>query len=198
MQMFDCEQGSQAWFDLRCGRPTASKFNKIVTSKGEPSDQRKAYLYQLAGEAVAGAMEKSYQSADMQRGIIMEEEARNLYTVVHEKVTKAGFCLADGPYKYGCSPDGLVGEAGVLEIKCPKASTHVKYLLVNKLPAEYFQQTQGQLLVTGREWIDFCSYYPGIKPLIIRVTPDEKFLSALRVELSVFCQELQDIIDKIK
>ena len=77
-------------------------------------------------------------------------------------------------------------------------ATHVGYLLSKKLPTEYFQQTQGQLMVAEREWVDFVSYYPSIKPLIIRVERDEEFIKKLRVELNMFCEELETIINKIK
>ena len=199
MQIINCEQLSPEWFEARCGVPSASNFDKLITSKGLPSKQRERYMYKLAGEKVSGTVEETYQNAAMLRGIEMEEEARDLYTVVTGRtVTEVGFCISDGPFKYGCSPDGLVGDDGSIEIKCPMAATHVGYLLANKLPTDYFQQVQGQLFVTGRKWTDFVSYYPGIKPLIIRVERDEVFIAALSIELIVFCKELETIINKIK
>jgi len=197
MKIYDFEQMSEEWFKIRCGIPTASNFDKLITSKGESSKQRQKYLYKLAGESVSGKAEETYQNVVMLRGIEMEEEARNLYTVATDnEVQKVGFCLADGGY--GASPDGLVGDKGNIEIKCPIASTHVEYLLANKLPTDYFQQTQGQILVTEREWVDFVSYYPGLKPLIVRVDRDDAFIKKLQIELEVFCQELKEVISKIK
>jgi predicted phage-related endonuclease len=196
MKIIDCLQGSPEWYAARCGIPSASSFDKIVTTKGEPSKQRTKYLYQLAGETITGLAEESYSNANMERGKIVEAEARSLYTFnTGKEVLQAGFCLAEG---YGASPDGLVGEEGCLELKCPIMATHVGYLLDNTLPMDYFQQVQGQLLVTGRKWVDFMSYYPAMKPLIIRVEIDEKFIKALKIELELFCDELKEIINKIK
>lgn len=196
MKIIDCVQGTPEWFAARCGIPSASNFDKILCANGNVSKQRIGYLYQLAGETVTGLTEESYQNGAMLRGKEMESEARQLYTLITGlEVKEVGFCLSEGS---GASPDGLVAEKGLLELKCPILKTQVSYLLENKLPVEYFQQTQGQLLVTDREWVDFMSYYPGLKPLLIRVTRDEKFIKALRIELGVFCEELKDIINQIK
>lgn len=197
MTILECQQGTPEWLAARCGKPTASCFDKIVTTKGASSTQRTKYMYQLAGERIAGKPEESYQSAAMQRGTEMEEEARRYYEFTKQcDVTQVGFCVSECK-RYGASPDGLVGDEGLLEIKCPSLAVHVGYLLEGKLPTEYFQQTQGQLFVTGRLWSDFISYYPGIKPLIIRVTPDVVFHKSLEAELNSFCGELDQIIKRI-
>ena len=196
MKVIDCLQYSPEWYAARCGIPTASSFDMILCADGKVSKQRTKYLYRLAGESITGIAEETYQNATMQRGKEMEAEARQLYSLITgEEVQQVGFCLADG---YGASPDGLVGEKGLLEIKCPNIATHVGYLLENVLPTDYFQQTQGQLLVTGREWCDFLSYYPGLRPLIIRVTRDEIFIKALKAELKKFCAELAEVRERIK
>lgn len=198
MKIIECQQLSPEWISARCGVPTASNFDKIVTSKGEVSKQRTKYLYQLAGEYITGNPEETYQSMAMLRGIELEGEARNLYQVINDSpIQKVGFCVTEGDYVYGASPDSLVGEDGSLEIKCPGLATHVGYLLDGKLPTDYFQQVQGQLLVTGRDWVDFVSYYPAIKPLIVRVNRDEKFIKSLTIELEIFCKELKELINKI-
>lgn len=199
MLVLDVEQQSPEWFAARCGIPTASNFDKIVTTKGESSKQYKKYLYQLAGELVAGSREETYQNAAMTRGIELEAEARELYELVTDNsVDTVGICYANEDKKYSCSPDGLIGEDGVLEIKCPLMATHVEYLLKGKLPTTYFQQVQGQLFVTNKKWCDFVSYYPALKPLIVRVERDEEFISKLEVALTNFCNELQEVIKKIK
>lgn len=195
MRIVDCVQGSPEWFAVRCGIPTASCFDQLITTKGLPSDSRKKYMYKLAGEFITGKPEEVYQNTAMVRGTEMEPEARSLYEVVHDvKVEKVGFCLADG---YGASPDGLVGDKGMVQIKCPTMAVHVGYLLENKLPTVYFQQVQGEMFVAEREWSDFVSYYPAIKPLIVRVNRDEKFISALRTELTKFIEELKETIKQI-
>lgn len=197
MKIFDCVQGGPEWHACRCGVPSASSFDCIITTEGKPSKQREQYLYKLAGERVTGMAEETYTNGAMQRGKEMEAEARRFYTFhTGKEVVEVGFCLADGGY--GASPDGLVSEDSCLEIKCPQLATHVGYLLENKLPTKYFQQTQGQLLVTERKYVDFISYYPAMKPLIIKVERDEKFIKVLRIELDVFCQQLEEITNKIR
>lgn len=198
MKLVNCVQGSPEWFSARCGIPTASNFDRIITSTGKPSAQRTKYLYQLAGERITGKPEETYQNGAMQRGKEMEAEARNFYDLTAtEIIMQVGLCLTDNGL-VGASPDGLVGSDGCLEIKCPLMATHVGYLLNGELPTEYFQQVHGELYVTGRKWIDFMSYYPRMAPLIVRVEPDKAFHSKLKVELEVFCAELDEIVQKIK
>lgn len=195
MQVHNCEQNTPEWFAVRLGVPSASNFDKIITLKGDPSKQSEKYLFKLAGEKVSGKQEDGYQNASMLRGIEIESEAKQMYELVKGvMVESVGFCTLDG---FGCSPDGLVGDEGLIEIKCPTIAVHVEYLLDGRLPSEYFQQVQGQLLVTGRKWTDFISYYPGLKPLIVRVYPDEKFHKALKAELGTFCSKLNEVIGRI-
>lgn len=194
------EQCSPEWFAARLGRPSASQFDKIITTKGERSKQRTKYMYQLAGERLAGAREDSYTNAAMQRGTEMEPEARALFELVHDiPVSQVGMCYRDEEKLYSCSPDGLIEEIkkGGLEIKCPSMAVHVEYLIGNKLPTDYFQQVQGSLFVTGREYWWFMSYYPGIKPLFVKVEPDLKFHAALQLELELFSDELSEIVGRI-
>ena len=199
MKIIECAQYSPEWWQARIGVPTASSFDKIVDSTGKPSKSRKNYLYQLAGELVAGKAEETYQNAAMLRGKELEAEARSFYELTNNvTVEQVGFCVTEGKTVYGCSPDSLVGEDGGLEIKCPLVHTHVGYLLDGSFPSAYFQQVQGNLLVTGRKWWDFISYYAALKPLVIRVLPDRKFQEILKAELENFCDELAEVVDKIK
>lgn len=199
MIVLDVEQGTQEWLAARCGIPTASNFDCIVTTKGEPSKQAQKYLYKLAGERVSGKPEESYQNGAMLRGIEMEAEAAALYEIMFDvKAEPVGICYADSQRLYACSPDRLVGPDGGLEIKCPQIHTHVGYLIDAVLPQEYFQQVQGQLYVTGRQWFDFMSYYPGLKPFIIRVYRDEPFIKRLAPALDGFCKALDEIVEMIR
>lgn len=199
MKIISAEQGTPEWLFARCGIPSASNFDKILDTSGKPSKQRTKYLFQLAGERVTGKVEETYQNATMLRGKEMEAEARQFYELTNGvMVEQVGFCITEGKVVYGASPDGMVGTEGLLEIKCPLIYTHVGYLLVGALPSDYIQQVQGQLLVTGREWCDFVSYYPGLKPLVVRVEPDKKLQKALAVELELFCKELDEIAEKIR
>lgn len=197
MRIFEMEQRSVEWYKVRCGVPTASEFDKIITTKGAISTQRKKYLYQLAGERLGGVVDETYQSFAMQQGVLKEGEARNLYNIASgDEVKQVGFCLSDDG-KYGCSPDGLVGKDGAYEVKCPLIHTHIGYLIENDVPTDYYTQVQGQLLVTGRKWTDFMSYFPGLKPLIVREEPDEVFHKLLKKALEEFTNELDDLVKRL-
>ncbi len=198
MKIIDVKQQTQEWLDVRIGIPTASNFEKIITSAGKRSTQREKYLYRVAGEALSGRYAETYKNANMEWGNLMEDEARETYSLISEnEVEQVGFCLADNGL-WGCSPDGLSGNDGLVEIKCPLPSTQVERLIKGKFPTTYVQQVQGQLFVTGKKWCDFISYYPGIAPFIIRVFPDEKFQELLKAELNSFCEDLAKIVKELK
>lgn len=207
MLIVNCEQMGDEWYRLKAGVPSASNFDKIVQVSGKPSKQREKYMYQLAGERITGIREEGYQNQAMIRGIEMEQEATTLYELIRGTISEKVGVVYPGPGKgeksFLASPDRLIrgnsGEVeGLLEIKCPQIHTHVAYLLNGKLEVEYFQQVQGQMLVTGLGWCDLMSYYPGLKPLIVRVNRDQGFISALAFELKLFCAELGKITEKIK
>lgn len=179
MRIDQNEQGSPEWLAARLGIPSASMFAKIVTTKGIWSASADAYINQLVAERLTGEREEVFQSHHMLRGTELEPDARDLYSLISDaEVTEVGFCLHD-TLSAGCSPDGLIGEDGGLEIKCPAPSTHVEYLRGEVLPSKYKQQVMGCLWITGREWWDFVSYHPTMKPLIVRVERDEEYIAAL-------------------
>ena len=192
-------QGTKEWKEARGGIPTASAFDMVITTKGEPSKQRQKYMYALAVEKITGVKEESYRNANMERGIEMEAEARQMYELMTDTaVETVGVCYQDERKLWGCSPDGLIDKDGALEIKCPTAPVHVEYILEGVLPTAYIQQTQGQLFITGRKWVDFMSYYPGVKPLIVRVFPDKTFQKSLAIELEIFVKQLNDVVEQIR
>lgn len=179
MRIDQHEQGSPEWLAARLGIPSASMFAKIVTTKGAWSTSADSYINQLVAERLTGEREEVFQSHHMIRGTELEPDARDLYSLMTDsEVTEVGFCLHD-TLAAGCSPDGLIGEDGGLEIKCPAPSTHVEYLRGGVLPSKYKQQVMGCLWITGREWWDFMSYHPTMKPLIVRVERDEEYIAAL-------------------
>jgi len=179
MRIDQNEQGSPEWLAARLGIPSASMFAKIVTTKGAWSTSADTYINQLVAERLTGEREEVFQSHHMIRGTELEPDARDLYSLMTDsEVTEVGFCLHD-TLAAGCSPDGLIVEDGGLEIKCPAPSTHVEYLRGGVLPSKYKQQVMGCLWITGREWWDFMSYHPTMKPLIVRVERDEEYIAAL-------------------
>ena len=130
MKIINCEQRSPEWFASRSGVPSASEFDKIVTSDGIPSKQRTKYMYELVGQKLGALPEESYTNKAIENGILREAEAREMYSRDVKTVTQVGFCIHDEGY--GASPDGLVGEDGLVEIKCPILSTHIEYLIKQK------------------------------------------------------------------
>ena len=167
------EQGSEAWFEARCGLITATRIASMMA--GESTKTYKDLITDLAGEIITGEVEESYSNAIMERGTELEPFARGEYESIFDtEVREVGFVLSE-KYKdwLGVSPDGLTAEGG-LEIKCPLRKTHINYIEANRLPNEYKWQVQGSLFVTGLPYWDFMSYYPNMKPFILRVYPDKE------------------------
>lgn len=170
--------------------PTASCFNKIVTSKGDRSRQRDSYLKELVDNAF-GIFHGSVSTEWTKRGLDLEETAVTKYRENHEMVSveKLPFQVsADGTC--GCYVDGAVGEDGLLEVKCPSYTNHKLYCKGRMLPTKYIQQVQGELYITGRWWCDFFSYYPGEKSFKVRVSRDEGFIYLLANEIKLFHSEM--------
>lgn len=200
MKIIQCRQKSAEWWDARKGIPTASAFDRIVTpAKFDKSTQREAYACQLIAERFDKfyAMAPEYQSQAMEEGTLLEPEARRYYEFHREcEVSEVGLCLTDDGHA-GSSPDGLIADCGALELKCPQPATHVRYLIGNCLPNEYAPQVHGHLVVTGREWVDFMSYAPGLPPLLVRVEPNEK-TEVLRKALNEFWELYQSILARVE
>lgn len=198
MIVIDCVQGSDEWFKEKIGKPSASNASKILTNEGKTSKQRKGYLYQLASEIITQKTVEGYQSKDMLNGKDREEESRTYYEILKGvDVREVGVVYKDEDKKFLCSPDGLLATLG-LEMKNPLPKTQVEYLLSGKLPSIYFSQIQFSLYITDFKSWDFLSYVPDMKPLIIRVERDEDFIKLLKIELNIFCKELEIITEKIR
>jgi hypothetical protein len=196
MRIDQNEQGSPEWLAARLGIPSASMFAKIVTTKGIWSASADAYINQLVAERLTGEREEVFQSHHMLRGTELEPDARDLYSLISDaEVTEVGFCLHD-TLSAGCSPDGLIGDEGGLEIKAPAPATHVEYLRGGVLPSKYKQQVMGCLWITGREWWDFVSYHPTMKPLIVRVERDEEYIAALEKCVTKAVNLIEENVEK--
>ncbi len=190
------EQGSEAWFKLRCGIPTASNFNQLITPKTmKPSSQATKYMHTLAGERITGAKAEGFQSQWMERGVAVEAEARAMFSMVMDlEIQEVGLVYQDERKLWAASPDGLLEKAG-FEVKCPAMHTHVGYLLEGNLPGDYIPQVQGSMMITGLPCWWFMSYYPGLPPLIRCIERDDRFCATLKVLLEEFCSEL-DLVEK--
>jgi hypothetical protein len=179
MKILDVEQGTMEWALARLGIPTASQFDRILTPKTrKASTSRDAYRAELLAEWLMGQPLDWGTSAWMERGTELEDEARRWYEMDRGvDVQTVGVVVRDDGL-VGGSPDGLVGEDGGLEIKCPAAVQHVKYMLgVDELA--HVGQVQGYLYLTGRKWWDVLSYNPDLPPVVKRVERDEDYLAAL-------------------
>ena len=191
----DFEQHSEAWYLARCGRITGIRFKELMAGKETKTYQD--LILTLACEIITEKQEDSYTSADMLHGTETEPIARKAYEEIMETEAKEiGFITPDedNPFNewVGISPDGLLSDGGLLEIKCPKPKTHLGYIEGNKLPTEYRHQVQGQLFVTGAPYCDFMSFVEDMKPFIIRVYPDEKLHQDYTQRLSELIQEVKN------
>jgi hypothetical protein len=196
MRCIDCVQGSDEWISARLGIPSASMYGKIITTQGKWSTQADTYINQLVAEKLTGEQTPFYQNEHMARGTELEPDARKMYEFIKDvEVQEVGFCLHD-TLEAGASPDGLIGEDGGLEIKCPAPATHVEYLRGGKLPSKYKQQVMGCLWITGREWWDFMSYHPSMKPLIVRVERDEDYIAELEACVSQAVELIEKNVEK--
>lgn len=172
MRIIEHEQGTPEWLEARRGVPSASRFGKIVTPKGKLSSQADGLINELIAEDLFQIENEVYVSAAMQHGIDTEPVARRWYELqTKTTVQEIGFCVhAKG---FGCSPDGLIGDDGGVEIKCPQAWTHIGYLRDGGLPSQYAAQVHGSMIVTGRQWWDFVSYHEAMPKMLVRVERDE-------------------------
>ena len=172
------EQGTPEWLEARRGIVTASAVGKLLTSTGKiaNNDTSRALTETLALERVTGRVQPFPATFDMQRGSILEDDARNVYADRYGPVTEVGFGRIDEDgYSYGASPDGLRGGHGGLEIKCPKPSTHFRTILDGEVPRQYLPQIHMNMLVFDAEWWDFMSHDPGQPPFVKRVHRDPRW-----------------------
>lgn len=192
-------QGTDEWIAAKLGKPSASNISKIITNGGLPSKQSEGYMYELAGEIITGRREESYKSQNMEVGNEREAESRSLFEMMNDvSVEQVGVVYKDDSKRFLCSPDGIINRSYGLELKNVLPKTQVKYLLDGWIPDEYFGQVQMSLYVTGYPFWMFMSYVPAMKPLIIKVFPDEKYIAKLDVLLNEFCDELEKVVSKIK
>lgn len=176
------EQGSEEWLKLRLGVATASNFDKIITPTGKESTQFEKYALELATQLLVSEPDLTYKNEIMQRGNTLEPLARQFYQEATLNFVDEITMFKSDCGNFGYSPDGLVGEEGLIEIKCPLATTHLKYLIDDKLPSEYIPQVQGGLFISGRKWCDFVSFHPNFKEknlFVKRVERDDDFISKL-------------------
>ena len=192
----DCEQGSEEWLQARLGIPTATCFENIVTATGKKSSAQIKYMAELIEESIIGLQDESFKSRFMERGNQLEPLARSAYEfITGNAVTQVGGVYLDENKEVMVSPDGLIPELKKgLEIKCPKMSTHIRYLLEGGVPSEYIIQVQANLWVTGYDTWDFVSYCPEYQkqPLyIFTAHRDQALMTAFNKLIPQFLNTLR-------
>lgn len=173
------EQRTDAWFALRCGIITASVVGKLITPrtlKVASNEVARDVMAGLVAEQITGHVEPGFQTSDMLRGVLDEPIARDLYSEHHAPATEAGFMVRDEwGVQIGFSPDGLVGDHGLIEIKSRRQKKQLQTILADAVPVENMAQIQCGLLVSGRDWCDYVSYCGGMPLWVKRVEPDPKW-----------------------
>ena len=192
MIIHDVVQGTEEWQRLRMGIPTASNFDRIITPTGRPSTAAENYMYELLAEILMGAPIVEVTTPMIDRGTDLEPEAVDYYEFEKDVETELIGFVTDNANTYGASPDRLVGDEGLLEVKCPSPHIQVGYLLYSTVARKYYPQLQGQLYVTERKWVDICSYYPGMPTCIIHVERDEVYIKLLAEGLQNFLRLLDE------
>jgi hypothetical protein len=193
----DMIQGSDEWLAARCGLLTASAIGELLTAAGKPADNAtsRALLHELLGQRITQYVEPAYVSDAMLRGHEGEEQALAIYHRERAPVERCGFMVrAWGGLRIGYSPDGLVGDDGLIEVKTRIQKHQIATIVSGAVPAEYLPQIQCGLLVSGRAWCDFISYCGGLPMLTVRVFPDAAMQAAIMEAADLFEQRMDDAL----
>lgn len=194
----DLIQGSEAWLDARRGIMTASVVGQLITPKTikpAANDTSRALTVTLAAERITGWTDPVYVNDDMFRGTMDEPVARDLYTRHYAPVTECGFMVRDDwGYSIGYSPDGLVGDDGLIEVKSRRAKTQLMTIVADEVPLSNMAQIQCGLLVSGRQWCDYLSYCGGMPMWVKRVEPDRRWQDAIQEAVETFEETAAQIV----
>ncbi|NLG06045.1 MAG: YqaJ viral recombinase family protein [Clostridia bacterium] len=191
----DVIQGTDEWFAMRRGLLTASEMHLILTPtlKVAANEKERTHLYELMAQRITDYVEPSYVGDDMMRGWASEDEVRAIYAEHFAPVRQVGFVTNDEwGFTIGYSPDGLVGDDGLIEIKSRRQKFQVQTLTEAVVPPEFMLQIQTGLLVTGRTWCDFLSYCGGLPIAPFRVYPDDKIQAAIVEAAAAFEERLAE------
>lgn len=199
LEIFPCSQNTDEWLSLRRGIVTASEISAVLArgrTKGEPSVTRQRYMMRLAAERLGAAPAPSFSNVHTERGHALEAEARSLYAFVADEEPELVGFIRNGDK--GCSPDALISTNGLCEIKTKLPEIQAELLLKDEIPPEHIPQIQGQLWIAEREFVDFVSYWPGLKPFIKRAYRDEIYIKRIETAVAVFNEELALTVDQIR
>lgn len=196
IEIIDVPQGSDEWKVAKLGIPSASRFSDIMAA-GQ-GKMRDLYMRQLAGEIVSELPMETFRSKAMEHGTQVEPEARNLYAMLaNVEVQEVGF-IKNG--RLGCSPDGLIGDPGMLELKRVNPADLIERWRDKgfKVPSEHMAQLQGNLMVAERKWIDIGLYYPKMPMWRMRVKRDEHYIARMRVGIDQFIEDLDMLVKQVR
>ena len=201
LQVFtDLEQGTPEWLAARCGIVTASVVGQLITPKTvkpASNDYSRALAVTLTAERITGHVEPIHENQDMLRGTLDEPFARDKYAEHHAPVEEVGFLVRDDwGFKIGFSPDGLVGEDGIIEIKSRRQKKHLSTILADEVPLENMAQIQCGLLVSGRKWCDYVSFCSGMPLYVKRVAPDMRWFHAIQEAVETFEDASAQMIER--
>lgn len=191
-------QGSEEWFEQRRGTLTASEMKLIITPaklQYASNEKERTHLYELASQRITKFVEPHYIGDDMLRGMDDELDAKRYYEDNFSRVTDCGFIANDRwGFVLGYSPDGLVGEDGLIECKGRRAKFQLQTIIEDKVPEEYMIQLQTGLLVSERKWIDFISFCGGMPMYVVRVFHDDVIQKAIVEAAKIFHEKLDKMI----
>lgn len=200
MKIIDCEQGSAEWFSARLGKVSASRVADVIAkTKTGWGASRANYAAELVAERLTGATAERYSNAAMAWGTETEPQARSMYEFMRDcGVVEVGTVLHPTIDMSCASPDGLVGDDGLVEIKCPNTATHIETLLGDAIAGKYITQMQWQMACTGRKWCDFVSFDPrmpgDMQILVSRVARDDAMIADLEKHVVAFLAEVDATI----
>ena len=201
--MSEILQRTPEWFELRLGKVTASRIGDLMAkTKSGYSASRTNYMAELAIQRLTGTVEQGFTSPAMLWGTEQESNARNAYSFFTDnEVNEIAFINHPTIEQAGASPDGLVGDDGLVEIKCPNSATHLDTLLTGKINNKYLLQMQWQMACSGRKWCDFVSFDPrfpeDLKIFIKRVERDDKLIAEITAEVKKFLAELDETMTQL-
>ena len=194
MKIHNVEQGTQEWFRLRLGKPSASRFKDCVTGTGKPSASVEKYMHELLAERLSMKRFEGFDTYHMKRGRELEPQAADVFTFQTDLPCREVGFVTDDKEAIGCSPDRLVGDIG-LEIKCPMHTTQVKYLIdyhsKGEMPSEYYAQVQGTMWIMDLPEYWFMSYHPDLPNLIMKVPRDDKYIAGLQAAIEKLLEDLE-------
>lgn len=199
------EQGTAGWLKERCGCLTASRMADAIAflKTGKEAEPRKKYKIELIAERMTDTMVSRYVNDAMQWGIEQEPFARARYEeLTGELVTLCGFALHGEIQFFGASPDGLVGDDGLIEIKCPTSETYTGWMIGGAVPERHKPQMLAQLAVTGRKYVDFFAYDPRVKveahqSFLRRFEPPEEDIAATEEAARKFLAEVDELFEMV-